>query len=89
MQKKHRACCVLQSNHLEEDERNKNATINIVSHKKGWNSVMTQAHMEPPHIPLVKGIYDGKPDKDFVNMKLRRDPTSSTKDPYDKGFTEI
>ena len=44
---------------------------------------MTQVHVEPPMIPLIKGRYDGKWDKDFVALKLRRDPTSSTSDLYE------
>ena len=38
--------------------------------------------MEPPPIPLIKETYNGKSDKDFVKLKLRRDPTSSTSDLY-------
>ena len=53
-----------------------------VFHKKSWNLGMTQVHVEPPPIPLIKGKYDGKADKDFVKLKLRRDPTSSTSDLY-------
>ena len=51
-----------------------------VSHKKIWISGMTQVHVDPPLIPLIKGKYDSKSDKDFVKLKLHRDPTSSTSD---------
>ena len=44
---------------------------------------MTQVHVEPPPIPLIKGKYDGKSDKYLLKMKLRRDPTSSTTDLYE------
>ena len=44
---------------------------------------MTQAHVEPLQIILIKGTYDDKSDKDFVRMKLRRDPTSSASDLYE------
>ena len=44
---------------------------------------MTQVHVEPPTIPLIKGKYDGKSDKYLLKMKLRRDPTSSTADLYE------
>ena len=44
---------------------------------------MTQVHVEPPTIPLIKGKYDGKSDKDFVIMKLRRYPKSSMLDLYE------
>ena len=57
--------------------------MKMFSHKKGWNSGMTQALMVPPPIPLIKGTYDGQPDKDIVKLKLRRDPTSSTSDIYE------
>ena len=33
---------------------------------------MIQAHVEPPPIPLIKGTYDGKSEKYFINIKLRR-----------------
>ena len=36
--------------------------------------------MEPPPIPLIKIPYACKSEKDFVKMKLRRDPTSSMSD---------
>ena len=44
---------------------------------------MIQAHMEPPPITPIKGTYDGKSDKYFVKLKLRRYPTSSTLEFYE------
>ena len=44
---------------------------------------MTQVHVEPPPIPLIKGKYDGNSEKYLVKLKLRRDPTSSTSDLYE------
>ena len=44
---------------------------------------MTQAHVEPPSIPPIKGNYDGKSEKYFIKLKLRRDPTSSTSEQYE------
>ena len=41
---------------------------------------MTQPHLDPPLIPLIKEKHDGKSDKYFVKLKLRRDPTSPTSD---------
>ena len=38
---------------------------------------MTQVHVEPPLIPLIKGAYNDKSDKHIIKTKLRRDPTSS------------
>ena len=54
-----------------------------VSSKKGWMKGMTLTHMEPPPITLVKEKHDGRSDKDFMKLKLRRDPTSSTLDLYE------
>ena len=34
-------------------------------------------------ITLIKGTYDGKSDKDIVNLEFFRDPTSSTLDLYE------
>ena len=44
---------------------------------------MTQPHVEPPPIPLSKENHDGKSEKYFVKLKLRRDPTSPTSDIYE------
>ena len=54
-----------------------------VSHKKSWNLGMTQVHVEPPSIHLVKVKYDGKSQKYFIKLKLLRYPTPSTSDPYE------
>ena len=43
----------------------------------------TQVHVEPPSIPVDKVKCDGKSVKYFVEMKLRRDMTSSTSYPYE------
>ena len=39
--------------------------------------------MEPPPIPLIKEMCNGKADEDFLKLKLCRDPTSSTSDLYE------
>ena len=44
---------------------------------------MTHPHEEPPRISLIQETHDGKSDKDFVKLKLRRDPMSSTSDLYE------
>ena len=44
---------------------------------------MTQVHVKPQPIPVIKGKYDGKSDKYFVKLKLHRYPTSSTSDLYE------
>ena len=38
--------------------------------------------MEPSSIPLIKETCNGKSEEDFVKLKLRRYPTSSTSDLY-------
>ena len=53
-----------------------------VSHNKGWILGINPSHVEPLTITLIKETYNGKPDKDFVKLKLRRYPTSSTSDLY-------
>ena len=54
-----------------------------ISDNKGWNSGMTQSHVGTSLIPLIKGTYGGKSDKDFVKLELRRYPMSSTSDLYE------
>ena len=44
---------------------------------------MTHPHIDPPPIPLIKETHDGKSDKYFVKLKLRRYPTSSRSDLYE------
>ena len=44
---------------------------------------VTHPHVEPPPIPLIQETYDSKSDKDFVKLKLRWDPMSSTSDLYE------
>ena len=43
---------------------------------------MTQPHVEPPLITLIKEKNGGKSDIGFVELKVRRDPTSSTSDVF-------
>ena len=54
-----------------------------ISHNKSWDFGMNQVHVEPLLIPLIKGKYNGKSDKDFVKLKLRRYPTSSMSNLYE------
>ena len=39
--------------------------------------------MEPPTIPEIKETCNGKSDRYFVKIKLRRDPTSSMSEIYE------
>ena len=39
---------------------------------------MTHPHVDPQTIPLTKENHDGKSEKDFVKLKLCREPTSTT-----------
>ena len=54
-----------------------------VLHKKRWVADTNPSHVEPPHIPLIKEIFTGKLDVDYVKLKLRRYPTSSTAEFYE------
>ena len=51
-----------------------------VSNKKKWNIGVLQVHVEPSPTPLIKSNHDDKSEKDFVKLKLRRDPTSENSD---------
>ena len=44
---------------------------------------MTHPHVDPSEIPLIKENHDGKSDKYFLKLKLRRYPKSSTSDLYE------
>ena len=54
-----------------------------VSILKVFLTGMTQPHLEPFPIPLIKENHDGTSEKDFVKLKLCRDPTSPTPDLYE------
>ena len=53
-----------------------------VSQKKGLILGTNTADVELPLVPLIKETYTCNPDKLLVNIKLRRDHTSSTSDIY-------
>ena len=44
---------------------------------------MTQPHVDPPPIPLIKESHDGKSDNGFVKLKLLRYPTFPMSDLYE------
>ena len=54
-----------------------------VSNKKFWNLVMTQAHVEPPTIPLIKSKHNNNPEKYSVKIKFCIHPTSYISDLYE------
>ena len=54
-----------------------------VSHKIGWNLGTNPEHVEPLPILIIKEMYNGKSDKDFVELKLCGYHMSSTLDPYE------
>ena len=54
-----------------------------IYHKKMWNAGLVQLHVEPPPTPLIKSKHDDKSEKDFVKVKLHRDPTSENLDVYE------
>ena len=45
-------------------------------HKKKWNAGFVQVHVDPPLVNLIKIKHNDKSDKDFVKIKLHKDPTS-------------
>ena len=53
------------------------------SHKKDLNLDTNPTHVEPMPIPIIKEMYYGKSDKYFIELKLCKDPISSTLDLYD------
>ena len=48
---------------------------------------MTQVHVIPPPIPLIKEKNDDKSDKYFMKLKLCRDSTLSTSDLFEFKMT--
>ena len=44
---------------------------------------MTHPQVDPQLIPLIQETHDVNSEKDFVKLKLSRDPTSSTSDLYE------
>ena len=40
-------------------------------------------HVEPQPTPLIKSKHDDKSEKNFVKLKLRRDPTSNNSELYE------
>ena len=54
-----------------------------VFHKKCRNWETNPSHVESPPILLIKETYNGKSDKYFVKLKLRRDHKSSTMELYE------
>ena len=65
------------------DYNNKWYTIKKVLHKKVWGMDTNPDHIETPPIPLVKETSTGKSDRDYVKLKLHRDPKYSTSDLYE------
>ena len=51
-----------------------------VLHKNKCNAGVVNFQLDPPPIPLIKSRKYYKSDKDFVNLKLCRDPTSENSD---------
>ena len=57
--------------------------MNNISHKKNWNIGTVQVYMDLPQSTMIKSKNYDKPDKYFVRIKLRRDPTSENSDLYE------
>ena len=69
------------------ENNNKCYTTKNALHKKGWGADTILAHVEPTLIPSVKETPTGKSDGDYVKLKLRIYPKSSTLDLYDFGMS--
>ena len=54
-----------------------------VSQNNGWISGAVQAHVNPPHIPLIKSNIDTKFERDYKKTNRRRNPTSKTYSRYE------
>ena len=54
-----------------------------ISYKKGWILGTNPAHVEPPLIPLIKEIFTGKSDEDFLKLKVCIYPLSSMSNLYE------
>ena len=57
--------------------------MNNVLYKKTWTSGITQMHVKPPPVPLIKSNHDNKSEKYFSKLKFCRDLTSSLEDLYE------
>ena len=53
-------------------------TMKNVSHKKTWNSDMTQPHVETLTITITKNKQKDTSDKYFIKLDIRRDSISSS-----------
>ena len=72
---------------LESRSKKKQSTTKKILYKKVGRKGAVKVHLEPPHILLIKSDSDMKLDKDCVNIKLHRDPTSEKSGLY--GFKMI
>ena len=57
-------------------------TMKKVLHSKNWSVGVVEQHVEIPPIPLIKSKHYYKSDKDFIKLKICRDPTSEKLDLY-------
>ena len=51
-----------------------------VSHNNIWRTGAVQIYVEPPPIPLIKSRIGLKTERDYVKIRLRRNPTSENLD---------
>ena len=54
-----------------------------VSHRKECTASVLEQHLEPPLTPLIKSKHSDNSDKNFVKLKLYRDPTFYKSDLYE------
>ena len=53
------------------------------SQKKSWKPGVLQTNVEPPPTHLIKSKLNFKTERDYVNIKLRINPTSERLDIYE------
>ena len=58
-------------------------TMNNILCRKKWITDVLEKHVESPPIHLIKSKHDDNSDKDFVKLKLSRDPASENSELYE------
>ena len=64
-------------------KKTKTGTIKNVFCRNKWTAAETEQPMEPTPTPFTKIKHDDKSDRDFVKLKLHRDPMSNKSELYE------
>ena len=57
--------------------------MNSYYNKKSWSTGVVKIHVEPPPIPKIKNNPDLKTERNYVKIKLGRNPNSEKSDMYE------